>query len=119
MFTHRSGCLQLKLVHDMALPEINAKCASCGHQFRAIPTRSFLAFQKMKCPKCSKDVMYPLTNGYRTTYWVIVVLMIIAILGSLGSGRIATPGLLGFAAIFSLIRDAKLRKTTAQGIAVA
>jgi hypothetical protein len=103
----------------MALPEINAKSASCGHQFRARPTRSFLAFQKMNCPKCSKDVMYPLTNGYRITYWVIVVLMIIAFFGSLGSGQIAMPGLLGFAAIIALIRDSKLRKTTSQVSAVA
>jgi predicted RNA-binding Zn-ribbon protein involved in translation (DUF1610 family) len=103
----------------MALPEINAKCASCGHSFRAKPTRTFLAFQKMKCPKCSKDVIYPLTSGYRTTYWVIVMLMIIAFLGSLGSGQIAMPGLLGFAAIIALIRDAKLRKTTSPVSAAA
>jgi len=101
----------------MALPEMDAICRSCGSHFRAVPTRSFLGFQKLKCPTCSKDVLYPLTSGYRTTYWIIVGLMALAILGNLSEGRIAFPGLLGIAVIIGLVSDARIRKEVAAAMA--
>jgi hypothetical protein len=33
----------------------------------------------MRCPGCSKDVVYPLTNGYRIIYWAILGLMLVAV----------------------------------------
>ena len=59
----------------MALPEIDAICRKCSTRFRGQPTRTFLGFQKLKCTNCSQDVIYPLTSGYRITYWVLLTLM--------------------------------------------
>ena len=94
----------------VALSAITAKCPHCGNQFRQFPKRTFLAFQKMKCPKCSKDVVYPLTSGYRTAYWVISLLLVTIVVVNLANGQVTYPGLLGFAAVFALVEDARIRR---------
>src|SRR5437667_12682102 len=67
----------------MALTEIEAICRSCHKTFRAQPKRTFLGFQRLVCPHCSREVMYPLTSGYRTAYWIFVGFMALVILASL------------------------------------
>jgi len=96
----------------MALAAINVTCPNCSTKFVGFPKRSFLGFQKLKCRKCSKDVMYPLTSGYRTFYRVIFVLMVIGVWFSLQEGVSASPGFLGIATLVALYQDAKLRKST-------
>jgi hypothetical protein len=96
----------------MALAAINVTCPNCSTKFLGFPKRSFLGFQKLKCRKCSKDVMYPLTSGYRTFYRVIFALMVIGVWFSLKAGVTPTPGLLGIATIIALYQDSKLRKST-------
>jgi hypothetical protein len=96
----------------MALAAINVTCPNCSTKFVGFPKRSFLGFQKLKCRKCSKDVLYPLTSGYRTFYRVIFVLMVIGVWFSLQAGVTPTPGLLGIATIIALYQDSKLRKST-------
>ena len=72
--------------------------------FRAVPRRSFLGFQKLRCKACSSDVLYPLTSSVRATYWIIVVLMIPVV--SVEEGY----GLLGIPFAIALLRDARIRK---------
>jgi DNA-directed RNA polymerase subunit RPC12/RpoP len=98
---------------QVALQAINAKCSNCGREFRAVPKKSFLAFQKMRCPGCSKDVVYPLTKGYRVIYWVIVALILVVVVINVSNGQVTYPTLLGFAAVFALVEDARIRKATA------
>jgi hypothetical protein len=78
-----------------------------------VPKRSFLAFQKMRCPGCSKDVVYPLTKGYRVIYWMILALTLVAVVINISIGRVTYPSLLGFAAFIALVEDARIRKATA------
>ncbi|HMI47418.1 MAG TPA: hypothetical protein VK481_01965 [Gemmatimonadaceae bacterium] len=96
----------------MALPAINATCPNCATRFTGFPKRSFLGFQKLKCRKCSNDVLYPLTSGYRAIYRVILVLMVVGTWLSLQQGVTPTPGFLGIATIVALYQDSKLRKST-------
>jgi uncharacterized protein (DUF983 family) len=96
----------------MALPAINATCPNCGNRFTGFPKRSFLGFQKLKCRKCSNDVLYPLTSGYRAIYRVILALMVVGTWLSLQQGVTPTPGFLGIATIVALYQDSKLRKST-------
>ena len=96
----------------MALPTIDAKCPSCGREFRAGPKKSFLGFKKMRCPGCSKDVVYPLTKSYRVIYWLIVALMLVVVAVNISNGRTSYPDLVGFAAVFALVEDARIRKAT-------
>jgi hypothetical protein len=93
----------------IALLELDAACRDCGKRFRATPVRSFLRFQKFKCPACSKSVLYPLTRGYRITYWVLTVLMIVTVINNLTTGSLSVPGGLGIAVIFGLVKDRKIR----------
>jgi hypothetical protein len=93
----------------MALLELDAACRDCGKRFRATPVRSFLGFQKFKCPACSKSVLYPLTRGYRITYWVINVLMIVTFINNLTTGILLVPGGLWIAVIFALVKDRRIR----------
>ena len=51
----------------MALQAIHVQCTHCQHQFKEIPERSFLGFQKLDFPHCHEKVRYPLTSGFRTT----------------------------------------------------
>lgn len=97
----------------MALQEINATCTSCGTQFRGKPTRSFLGFQRLTCPNCAQEVLYPLTSGYRITYWVILALMIVITVVNLAEGAITVPGLLGIAVIVGIVKDIQIRKRVA------
>lgn len=97
----------------MALDLIKVTCPSCENQFRKILTRSFLGFQKTTCPSCQEKITYPLTSGFRTTYRVIAVLMVIMIGVSLVQGNIGFPGIIGIAIIYALIRDWQIRKDLA------
>lgn len=97
----------------MPLEPIKVVCPSCENQFRKIPQRSFLGFQKTTCPSCQEKITYPLTSGFRTTYRVIAVLMVIIIGMSLAQGNIGFPGIIGIAIIYALIRDWQIRKNLA------
>jgi hypothetical protein len=101
-----------ELEKRMALPAINATCPNCSTRFTAFPKRTFLGFQKMKCRKCSKDVVYPLTSGYRTFYRVLLVMMVVGIWYSIKLGVTPSPGLLGIATVVALVQDARIRKAT-------
>lgn len=91
----------------MSLPEIAAVCGACRDQFRTVPKRSFLGFQKVTCPSCKKETTYPLTPGYRVTYWVLLILMVFGIINALSEGGVAGPGGFGIAIIVALVIDAK------------
>ena len=93
----------------MALNRINAVCLKCDHHFTVIPTRSFLGFQKLTCPKCHENLTYPLTKGYRNIYWVILCIMIVSFIFALTQGKVSFPGILGIAAIIALIKDKKIK----------
>ena len=97
----------------MALPERDAICRGCHHPFRAKPKRDFLGFQRFTCPNCSKPVMYPLTSGYRVTYWILVGLMTMAIVAAFAEGSYGFPGLIGIAMIWALAKDYSIRKDVA------
>lgn len=96
------------------LSPIDAVCTKCGTSFNQEPKRSFLGFQKLICPSCQAEVTYPLTSGYRTTYWVIIVLMTFMILNAFAQGGFGFPGGIGIAMIFALIRDKSIRKRVSQ-----
>ena len=84
---------------------INATCQACDSNFTAEPKRTFLGFQRLQCPSCSAKVVYPLTKGYRVTYWVLLIFMIFAIIGAFAQGGIGLPGGLGVAVLIALVRD--------------
>jgi hypothetical protein len=102
----------------MALAEIDAICRRCSTQFRAQPKRTFLGFQKLQCPKCTQEVLYPLTSGYRVTYWVFLALMVVIFVANLSEGVITFPGLIGIGVIVGLIRDGQIRREVATAIAM-
>jgi uncharacterized paraquat-inducible protein A len=83
-----------------------ATCWQCGTKLYGTPKRTFLGFRKLTCPRCSETVTYPLTPGYRVTYWVILSYMILLFL----TGFFCIPGLLGIAVIGAVIKDMRLRK---------
>ena len=93
--------------------KINAICHSCQTSFTAEPKRTFLGFQKMACPACKADMVYPLTRGYRITYWVIFAFMAITILSTFAQGSIGFPGGLGIAVLIALFRDWTIQKKVA------
>ena len=89
---------------------ISATCRSCGTAFVAEPKRTFLGFQRLTCPTCKGKVVYPLTRGYRITYWVILAMMALAIVGAFAQGGFGLPGGLGIAVMIALLRDWTIRK---------
>jgi hypothetical protein len=97
----------------MALPEMSVVCTNCRTRIHARPKRTPLAFLKFHCFSCRKEFLYPLTSGYRTTYWVIVVLMVVAIATMFAEGRIGYPSGLALIAIIGLVKDAGIRKRVA------
>lgn len=100
----------------MATTEIKCICKKCNIEFSAIPKRSFLGFQKVICPStsCNTKLIYPLTSGYRTAYWILLVLMLLSFVGELSEGRVGFPGGIGIALIFALFKDRSIKKNTCE-----
>ena len=94
----------------ISLAQLNATCTTCKHQFIFVPKRSFLGFQKLICPACGASVIYPLTKGYRITYWIVFIFMVLLIIGSYAQGEIGIPGGLGIAVAIALFRDYFIRQ---------
>ncbi len=94
----------------MALKPIEVHCDKCGTDFIQEPKRSFLGFQKLICSSCAEKLVYPLTNGYRITYWVLFAIMALAFINALSQGGFAFPGGFGIATIIALIQDWRIRK---------
>ncbi len=94
----------------MALSPINVTCKKCNSKFTDVPKRTFIGFQKLVCPTCQEKLTYPLTSGYRATYWVLLVSMVANIFVAISQGGFVVPGLLGIAVLFALIRDRSIRK---------
>ena len=94
----------------MSISPIAVVCSHCQNKFTETPKRSFLGFQKLTCLKCNTKLTFPLTDGYRIIYWILLVFMILSVIGSLSQGNFALPGLVSFAMIFALIRDKQLKK---------
>ena len=88
----------------------------CNAHFRAKPKRSFLGFQKLRCPHCAEIVLHPLTTGYRIVYWVCLILFGLGFAGYLSGMVILWPGVTGMAAlvgaIVALSKDAGIRKNS-------
>ncbi|MGH2404892.1 MAG: hypothetical protein ACRDGN_10565, partial [bacterium] len=78
--------------------------------FRGWLSRTFLGFQKLRCPKCSARLLYPLTAGYRVTYWVVLVSMLVGAVDILQQGEVPIPGLLVLGAILALVKDTQIRR---------
>lgn len=97
----------------MALAPVAAVCPHCKARFAATPKRTFLGFQKVACPECKESVVYPLTRGYRTTYWVLFVFMVLSIVGSFSRGEFGVPGGLGIAVAIALMRDWSIKRRVA------
>jgi len=98
----------------MAMLPINAVCTKCNTKFNQVPKRSFIGFQKVECPACKKKLTYPLTNGYRTTYWVFLVLMVMMMFSAFSRGEVGFPGGIGLAIIYGLFMDRHIRNRIAR-----
>ncbi|MDQ1817335.1 hypothetical protein RBA41_28920 [Massilia sp. CCM 9210] len=48
-------------------------CPHCDEAFRGTPKKTFLGFQQYGCPACSEKFKYPLSRGYRITYWLLLL----------------------------------------------
>lgn len=103
----------------MALAPIDAVCPHCKARFNALPKRTFLGFQKLACPACKEAVVYPLTRGYRTTYWILFVFMVLSIIGAFSRGEFGVPGGLGIAVAIALIRDWSIKNRVAANTQLA
>jgi hypothetical protein len=97
----------------MALPEMSVVCTNCKTRIRARPQRTLLALLKFHCFSCRQDFLYPLTSGYRKTYWLLVIFMVIAIVAMFAHGQIGFPSLLTAIAAAGLYKDASIRKQVA------
>ena len=47
-------------------------CRNCINNFEAVPKLSFFGFRKFRCPKCQHNVVWPLTEGFLLTYWLVI-----------------------------------------------
>lgn len=98
------------------LKPLDAFCDVCGTSFHAVPSRTFIGFQKMTCPQCHTVLQYPLTGGYRMFYQFCAVGMGLSVaVSAIVFRHLSMPGLVGFAMIFGLIKDRQLRKEIAEG----
>jgi hypothetical protein len=91
----------------MALLPREVICTECYSTFEAIPRRSFLGFLKFICPDCKREFLHPLTSGYRTFWWIMIILGIIALFGGPFGVIFVIAGIAG---IVALVKDSSLKK---------
>lgn len=48
-------------------------CPHCSVAFQGVPKKTFLGFRQYTCPSCHKKFKYPLSRGYRITYWLLLL----------------------------------------------
>ena len=110
------AALATKYGENMAATKMKCICKKCNIEFSSIPKRSFLGFQKVICPSasCNTKLIYPLTSGYRTAYWILLILMLLSFLGELSEGRVGFPGGIGIALIFAIWKDRSIKKNTCE-----
>lgn len=66
----------------MASNEQRVTCQFCGAEFAATLTRNFVGNPRCFCPSCRREIILPLSKGYRTAYKVVgVVFILLFILG--------------------------------------
>lgn len=94
----------------MALAKTRAICRSCNKRFKRRPTRTFLGFQALLCPRCSARVLYPLTSGYRAFYWAYLAVVAVATIAVLVSGKIPIPGLFAVPVVWALLEDGRIKR---------
>lgn len=94
----------------MALSEIEATCTACGARQRGTPKRSFFGFQKLTCRHCSAQFLYPLTEGYKNFYWLIVTLGVISAVMILGQGEFPLPSIWLLLVSIALFKNAAIKK---------
>ena len=90
------------------------KCINCNASAEYEIKKSFLGFQKFKCKECEQENLYPLTKGYRITYWVVVIWFSLFSMASIIRGEIPLPGILVIGGIWGLIADFKIQKKLKQ-----
>lgn len=95
------------------MSKIFSVCQSCNSSFTTEPRKTFLGFQKLTCTFCGTEATYPLTRGYRITYWVTFGVMVATIINSVSEGQIGFPGGIGIAVLVALVIDWRLKRRIA------
>ncbi|MDP3836677.1 MAG: hypothetical protein Q8Q67_01075 [bacterium] len=88
-------------------------CSQCKEKFESKAKYNLAGFRTAKCPKCKNATLLPLGKGYKTTYWILVVLILAIFLVNLVDGifKVTVVGLaLVVMGIYSLIKDKQIRK---------
>lgn len=97
----------------MALSEIDATCTKCGARQRGTAKRSFFGFQKLTCQRCEATFLYPLTEGYKSFYWLIVTLGVISAVVILANGEFPLPSIWLLLVSIALVKNAAIKKQVA------
>ncbi len=89
---------------------ISLLCTECLAMNTVPFKRSLLGNPKFTCPRCGKNVVHPLTSGYRGTYIFILVLLVVVAIYAISRGAVPIPGIWAIIAVAGLITDARARK---------
>ena len=76
-------------------------CRNCINNFEAVPKLSFFGFRKFRCPKCQHNVVWPLTEGFLLTYWLVISAAVVFRFASSG-GPLQMATLLDLLAVASM-----------------
>lgn len=94
-------------------------CPNCKKmiELSAKPKRSFMGFQRIPCSGCQKEFRYPLTTGYETFYWLLLVGNVVWITVVLAQGGMVVPNPIGIIVLvyvlISLVKSHSLKKQVA------
>ena len=66
-------------------------------------------FPRASCSSCQEVVTFPLTNGARILFWIVLVIALIGAVAMYAGGSLMLPGGITVLAIFLLVRDGVLR----------
>jgi hypothetical protein len=76
--------------------------------------RTFLGFGRVVCPQCGQTTHYPLTNGTKIFYWVLVAAVTVFCVVELSQGNVALPGLVWIAAVAALVNNGSIERKVEQ-----
>ena len=100
------------------MEKIKYLCPSCKKitELSTKPKRSFMGFPKITCINCKKEFRYPLTAGYVTAYWILLLANLIWVMSILLQGGVLIPNPIGIVVLIYVIVSLIKSRTLSQQI---
>ncbi len=88
---------------------MDVECSSCKKHFDQAPKKTFLGFRIFKCPSCTTNITYPMSNGFMLAHIVFLALFVSMLVQAAGLEEAILPMVAAAIIVYALIKNIKLK----------